>query len=261
MQQDYIKVLTLSALIVATTIVAGGAYYAQNVVLTPPPNTITPAAPTPQPTPMPEPTPIPVLPPLPIPGPTPTPRPAPINKACSGPGDIACSSGYTCIQRCGPPVAREGDPAPGYYCETNEIAAKPRMCPICLASNTQIDTPSGLVNVKDIRTGALVWSMNAESEKIASHVIEISHTDVPSNHHVIHLVLTDHREVWVSANHPTANGKIIGNLKIGDNYDGSRIIVADLIPYWDTATYDLLPDSATGYYWANGILLGSTLKR
>jgi hypothetical protein len=29
--------------------------------------------------------------------------------------------------------------------------------------------------------------------------------------------------------------------------------------YHGDATYDLLPDSSTGLYWANGILLRSTL--
>jgi len=32
------------------------------------------------------------------------------------------------------------------------------------------------------------------------------------------------------------------------------------VRYQETATFDILPSSSTGFYWANGILLGSTLK-
>jgi hypothetical protein len=31
------------------------------------------------------------------------------------------------------------------------------------------------------------------------------------------------------------------------------------VPYDGTRTYDLLPAGATGTYWANGVLLSSTL--
>jgi hypothetical protein len=34
-----------------------------------------------------------------------------------------------------------------------------------------------------------------------------------------------------------------------------------LVPYAGERTYDLVPAGATGRYWANGILLSSTLSR
>ena len=46
----------------------------------------------------------------------------------------------------------------------------------------------------------------------------------------------------------------------GPDLDGKKIISADLVPYWDDFTYDLLPDGPTGIYFANGIPLGSTLR-
>ena len=133
------------------------------------------------------------------------------------------------------------------------------MCPICLASNTNIATPRGDMNVKDIVVGTLVWSMNRNGEKIASTVLRVSHSDVPQTHQVVHLVLSDDRDVWVSPNHPTANGQRVSELQLGDIYDGSEIRSVSLVPYWDNATYDILPDSDTGAYWANDVLLGSTL--
>ena len=52
----------------------------------------------------------------------------------------------------------------------------------------------------------------------------------------------------------------MGALAPGDAYDGSTVAAAALVPYGDTATYDLLPAGPTGEYWADGILLGSTLR-
>lgn len=177
-----------------------------------------------------------------------------------GPNQGTCQKGYTCIQHCGPPVVREGDPAPTWYCETDAIAAKPRMCPICLAKDTRISAPNGDVHVQDLKVGDRVWSMDRDGKKISSRVTMVAHTPVPKTHRVVHLVLADHRELWVSPDHPTSNGSRVGDLRAGETYDGSRVATAELVPYWSDATYDLLPDSDTGLYWADGILMGSTLK-
>lgn len=188
----------------------------------------------------------------------PTPVAPPSSFDCSGSGD-SCPSGYTCIQKCGPPVARMDDPPPGYYCERDEIASQPRMCPICLASNTMIDAPDGPIGVKDVKVGTIVWSVDRQGERIASEVIRASRSQVPATHRVVHLVMTDGREVWVSPDHPTADGRRVAELRVGDAYENGTVAAAGTVPYWDTATYDLLPASNTGTYWANGILLGSTL--
>jgi hypothetical protein len=42
--------------------------------------------------------------------------------------------------------------------------------------------------------------------------------------------------------------------------DGSKVTLWELVPYQGSRTYDLLPAGATGQYWANGILLSSTLS-
>lgn len=192
--------------------------------------------------------------------PSPPPAPKPVTgtegQRCAGSGDTSCGSGYACTQECGPPVARDTDPPPGWSCYP---VGKPRMCPICLASNTMIATPSGNVNVKDVAIGMKVWSMNAQGEKVAGKVIRVSRTPVPKTHQVVHLVLKDGRNVWVSPGHPTIRGDSVGTLRPGDSYDGAAVVSTDLVPYLDGYTYDLLTDSATGAYWANGIPLGSTL--
>jgi hypothetical protein len=42
--------------------------------------------------------------------------------------------------------------------------------------------------------------------------------------------------------------------------DGSLVVRADLLPYGQPATFDLLTSGETGFYWAGGVLLASTLR-
>ena len=55
------------------------------------------------------------------------------------------------------------------------------------------------------------------------------------------------------------DGRSLGTLAVGDGLDGARVIGADLEPAEEECTYDILPAGETGGYWANGILLKSTL--
>ena len=199
--------------------------------------------------------------PTPVPTPNPVPTPGPVGRSCSGQNDQSCGSGYVCFQDCGPPVVREGEPPAPYHCQTEAYANKPRMCPICLASNTLIATPTGEVKVTDLKLDMNVWSPDGKGGRVAQRIVKLSHTPVPPTHKVVHLVLSDAREAWVSPNHPLMSGQPIASLHVGDVYDGAEVVSAELIPYWDTATYDLLPDGATGAYWANGIPLRSTLSK
>lgn len=186
---------------------------------------------------------------------TPGPEPIPVvDGGCSGAGD-ACPKGYECIQRCGPPVAREDDPPPGWYCE---VIGKPQICPICLASDTMIDAPQGPVSVKDVRKGTIVWSLDADGKKVAAEVLAVSRMEAPADHRVVRLVLSDGREARISPEHPTIDGRHVGDLKEGDSYDGATVRSSELEEYGGDATYDLLPDGI-GAYWANGILMGTTI--
>jgi hypothetical protein len=77
---------------------------------------------------------------------------------------------------------------------------------------------------------------------------------------MVHLVLADGRELLASPGHRTADGRPLGLLVAGDALDGSTITRWELVPYAGDRTYDLLPAGGTGTYWANGILLASTLS-
>jgi hypothetical protein len=76
---------------------------------------------------------------------------------------------------------------------------------------------------------------------------------------MVHVVLADGRELLVSPGHRTADGRAMGSLHAGDELDGSRVTTWELVPYSQGSTYDLLPAGPTGRYWANGILLASTI--
>ena len=132
-------------------------------------------------------------------------------------------------------------------------------CPICLSENTFIDTPQGMIAVQDLRLGDLVWTMSATGERLPTAILKTVHVVVPANHQIVHVVLDDGRELWASPGHPTTDGQKLGDLKPGDLLDGARVILLERLPYQGTATYDILPSGSTGFYWANGILMGSTL--
>jgi hypothetical protein len=133
-------------------------------------------------------------------------------------------------------------------------------CPICLARGTRIATPAGDIAVEDLNVGDVVWTQDMDGARIARPLVEIGSTPVPATHRVIQLRLSDGRAVDVSPRHPTADGRKVGDLVAGDGYDGAVVVSAELIPYAGGATFDVLPAGATGTYWANGVLLGSTIR-
>jgi Hint domain-containing protein len=133
-------------------------------------------------------------------------------------------------------------------------------CPICLARGTRIATPSGDVAVEDLRLGDLVWTLDGSGGRVAAGLVSVGSMPVPSTHHVVRLVLSDGRAVSVSPGHPTASGRNVGDLVAGEEYDGARIVSHERVSYGGGATFDVLPAGATGFYWANGVLLGSTLR-
>jgi hypothetical protein len=133
-------------------------------------------------------------------------------------------------------------------------------CPICLAAQTQIDTPRGPVAVINLRPGDLVWTVDAAGARVAAPILQTGHVPVPAAHQMVHVTLDDGRQLLASPGHPTADGRALGQLALGDQLDGARIGHLERVIYGQPFTYDLLPAGATGFYWANGILMGSTLK-
>lgn len=133
-------------------------------------------------------------------------------------------------------------------------------CPICLAGNTFIDTPSGLVQVKDLQVGMSVWTTDKTNQRVSGVITKTSKVSAPLTHQMVYLIFADGRELLASPGHPTINGHTVGDLAPGDRYDGVSVISTKRVSYDEGATYDVLPSGDTGFYWANGILIGSTLR-
>lgn len=134
-------------------------------------------------------------------------------------------------------------------------------CPICLAAGTLIDTPRGAVAVEDLQLGDPLWTMNRTGGRVIGKIMNLGSVNVPPTHQVIHVILNDGRELSASPGHPTADGQVLGDLNVGDLLDGAHIVLLKRVPYKGIATYDLLPSGDTGLYWANGILMDSTLAK
>lgn len=132
-------------------------------------------------------------------------------------------------------------------------------CPICLAAGVRIATPFGHVPVEEMRVGMPVWTTDAHGRRIIGDVTSTGRAQAPLGHRVVHLTLADGRSVLASPGHPTADGRTIGELRAGDRLDGTAVVSATLVSYSGGMTYDILPSGATGAYFANGVLLGSTL--
>ncbi len=135
------------------------------------------------------------------------------------------------------------------------------ICPICLTRGTQIDTPAGPVSVELLRIGDAVWTVDDAGRRVAGVIERLGNMTAPFDHRVVRLVLDDGRQAWISPGHPTADGRSVGDLRPGDALDGATVVSAELEAYGGGTTFDLLPSGATGAYWANGILIGSTLAR
>jgi Hint domain-containing protein len=132
-------------------------------------------------------------------------------------------------------------------------------CPICLARGTRIATPDGEIAIEDIRVGMRVWSVDETGGRIVANVVRIGQTRVPASHKVVRLVLDDGRIVRASPGHPLADGRLLATVQAGDHVGGATVVSATLEPYRGGSTFDLLTDSPSHVYVADGIPLGSTL--
>jgi hypothetical protein len=159
---------------------------------------------------------------------------------------------------CQPIYPRDVEPAtrrnPDGTCQPIECRLR------CLPETARIDTPDGPVVVTALRTGDLVFTRDETGARIVAPVLRVRAVPVTRPHAVTELALADGRVVRASAAHPTAGGgPDLGELRVGDWVDGAEIVAARTVPYDGSHTWDLRPAGPTGEYWADGVLLGSTL--
>ncbi len=189
----------------------------------------------------------------------PTPAPVPETTPCTAPKP---SPDAFCVQECGPPVSRPTDPPRAWlWLSAAEAENRQRYgCPRCLPPEAMIATPTGAVAIDTLVAGALVWSTDERGQRIAVPVVRVGSILAPRDHVLVVIDLADGREVTASPGHPTADARSVGNLLVGDSLDGSRITAIRIRPFGEQRTFDLLPASATRQYWADGVLLSSTLR-
>ena len=140
----------------------------------------------------------------------------------------------------------------------NRIAAGPPNCPICLADGVRIATPAGDRLVTALRVGDLLWTLDANGARVAAPVLDVGSMSAPAGHEIVVLALGDGRVLQVSPGHPLLDGRTVGELRVGDVLDGATIMSVAREPYRGQ-THDVLPAGTTGAYWANGVLLRSSL--
>lgn len=169
-------------------------------------------------------------------------------------GNVCCKPGELCCDVPGPiaagPVCQPPDPMT-MTCDKG--------CPLCVCASpeTPIATPDGDRAIADLRPGDLVYSVEGEAV-VAVPIARVNRAPV-QHHQVVRVALANGRVLSVSAPHPTADGRTFGDLRAGDALDGTLVLSAELVPYAFTHTYDILPASSTGAYYAGGALIGSTL--
>jgi hypothetical protein len=134
-------------------------------------------------------------------------------------------------------------------------------CPICLAKMTLIATPIGPVPITRLAAGMHVWSVDSSGRPVEAIVMRVAARNDVAGSELVHVALADGRNLTASAPHRLADGRPIGSLQAGDPVAGVRVVAVDLVPDLGGSTYDLLPSGDTGEYWADGILLQSTLLK
>ena len=132
-------------------------------------------------------------------------------------------------------------------------------CPICLTAATTISTPNGPLPVSQLRMGMPIWTLGPDGGHQLARVQSVGHVPMPFGHDAVRLVLADGRHVTASAGHPTVDGRFLGRLHVGDILDGSGVVSVKITHLHDSGTYDVLPSGPSGAYWADGVLLRSTL--
>jgi hypothetical protein len=168
-------------------------------------------------------------------------------------------SGGTVFGQCQSGYVNYGLPL-GCISKQEYLSCQRTVCPICLSAGTEIAADKGWKQVTILKPGDLVWSINTVGQKVLVPIIKVSKRAVPQGTQLLHISLQDGRSLLISPNHPTASGLPFKDIEVGDSLDHSKVISINLTIYKDGFTFDILPQSYSGDYWANGVLVGSTLK-
>jgi len=130
---------------------------------------------------------------------------------------------------------------------------------LCASPDTPIATPTGDVPISSLRVGDLVYS-TTDFGIVAVPVLKTNRQAVRA-HRVVRVGLATGAVLEISAGHPTADGRTFADLRVGDLLGDTMIVSVQVVPYAYDYTYDILPASDSGVYFAGGVPVGSTLQR
>jgi hypothetical protein len=173
-----------------------------------------------------------------------------VGATCCG-GQCCTGTQICCTVAQGPSVTSCFEPVNGTC---------PLGCPTCAcaAPTTPIATPAGDRPIAELKVGDRVYSIDHGSLVVVP-IKQVHRQPVIGSHRVVELKLAHGVTLRISPNHPTADGRRFADLTTGDLIDGVRVLGARLVDYDQPFTYDILPDSDSGAYFAGGTLIGSTL--
>ncbi len=169
----------------------------------------------------------------------------PIPAGCTGTLSCGCFAGDPCggCTSCGS-VGPEGIECVNCRCT-------------CAAPWTPIATPDGARAIAELRVGDLVYSVDRGRVEVVP-VARVHRTPV-TRHAMVRVVLASGDTLEISGGHPTADGRAFDRLAPGDRLGDAEITSVATVPYDEPFTYDILPASDTGTYFAGGAWIGSTL--
>ncbi|MBX3126209.1 MAG: hypothetical protein KF718_05810 [Polyangiaceae bacterium] len=167
-------------------------------------------------------------------------------------GTDCCSPTELCCNVPGPLGEQLG-------CATPVNGTCPKGCTSCICNSpdTPIATPSGQRAIAELKVGDPVYSVHEGQVRVVP-VQRVARQAAP-DHVVVQVRLASGAVLRSSPEHPTADGRTFGELRAGDGLDGVSVVEVRRVPYAHTHTYDILPASSTGSYYAGGVLIGSTL--
>jgi hypothetical protein len=170
----------------------------------------------------------------------------PIPSGCSG----ALSCGCFANDPCGGCTTCQSVESDGVHCGHC-------MC-LCAAPWTPIETPDGPRAISELRVGDLVYSMD-HGAMVVVPIARAGRRPV-AHHAVARIALANGAVLEISGTHPTADGRTLDGLQPGDRLGDETVVSVETEPYDEPFTYDILPASDSGAYFAAGALIGSTLR-
>jgi hypothetical protein len=149
-------------------------------------------------------------------------------------------------------ITRCQDPTPAGTCAVGAP------CTACCSANTPIATPHGERAIATLGVGDLVYAVEHDAVVVVP-LLKASRHRVSVDHRVVEVVLASGAVLHISPRHPTADGRLLGDLALGDHLGDVEVTAVSLVPYHAEFTYDILPATSNGFYFASGALIGSTL--